>query len=36
MIEVFKTINQYAPPLMDNFFIFLENTHNLGYIRLHQ
>ena len=29
MIEVFKIINRYAPPIMDNFFIFRENTHNL-------
>ena len=29
MIEVFKIINEYAPPIMDNFFIFRENTHNL-------
>ena len=29
MIEVFKIINGYAPPIMDNFFIFRENTHNI-------
>ena len=29
MIEVFKIINGCAPPIMDNFFIFRENTHNL-------
>ena len=29
MIEVFKIINGYAPPIMDNFFTFRENTHNL-------
>ena len=29
MIEVYKIINGYAPPIMDNFFIFRENTHNL-------
>ena len=29
MIEVFKIINEYAPPNMDNIFIFRENTHNL-------
>ena len=29
MIEVFKIINRYAPPIMDNFFIFKENTHSL-------
>ena len=29
MIEVFKILNGYAPPVMDNFFIFRKNTHNL-------
>ena len=29
MIEVFKIINGYAPLIIDNFFIFRENTHNL-------
>ena len=29
MIEVFKKINGYAPPIMDNFFIFRENKRNL-------
>ena len=29
MIEVFKIINRYAPPVMDNFFMFRGNTHNL-------
>ena len=29
MIEVFKMINGYAPPIMYYFFIFKENTHNL-------
>ena len=29
MIDVYKIINGYAPPIMDNFFIFRENTHNL-------
>ena len=29
MIEVFKIIDGYAPPIMDNFFIFREDTHNL-------
>ena len=28
MIEVFKKINGYAPPIMNSFFIFRENTHN--------
>ena len=28
MIEVYKIINGYAPPIMDNFFIFRENTRN--------
>ena len=29
MTDVFKMINGYDPPIMDNFFIFRENTHNL-------
>ena len=29
MTEVVKIINGYAPPIMGNFFIFRENTHNL-------
>ena len=29
MIEVYKIINGYAPPIMGNFFIFRENTNNL-------
>ena len=29
MIEVCKILNGYAPPVMDSFFIFRENTHNL-------
>ena len=29
MIEIFKIINGYAPPIMDKFLIFRENTHNL-------
>ena len=29
MTEVYKIINRYAPPIMDNFLIFRENTHNL-------
>ena len=29
MTDVFKIINGYDPPIMDNFFIFRENTHNL-------
>ena len=28
MTEVFKMINGYAPPILANFFIFRENTHN--------
>ena len=28
MIEVYKIINGYAPPITDNFFIFRENKHN--------
>ena len=29
MIEVYKITNGYAPPIMDNFFIFRENARNL-------
>ena len=29
MIEAFKIITGYAPPIMNNFFIFRANTHNL-------
>ena len=29
MTEVYKIINGYAPPIIDNFFMFRENTHNL-------
>ena len=28
MVEVFKLINGFAPPIMENFFLFCENTHN--------
>ena len=34
MIEVFKIINGYAPPIMDKFFIFRENTNNLRYFQV--
>ena len=27
MAEVFKIINGLTPPVMDNFFIFCDNTH---------
>ena len=29
MTEVYKIINGYAPPIMENFFKFRENTYNL-------
>ena len=29
MIEVFEILKGYTPPIMDNFLIFGENTHNL-------
>ena len=29
MTEVFKMINGCAPPIIDNCFLFRENTHNL-------
>ena len=28
VVEVFKLINGFAPPVMEDFFLFLENTHN--------
>ena len=34
MIEVYKIINGYAPPIMDNLFIFRENTHNLRNLQI--
>ena len=29
MVEVFKIINGFAPPVMEDFFLFSENTHNI-------
>ena len=29
MAEVFKIINGFAPPIMEDFFLFRENTHNI-------
>ena len=29
MVEVFKIINGFAPPIMDDFLLFGENTHNI-------
>ena len=29
MVEVFKIINDSAPPVMEDFFLFRENTHNI-------
>ena len=29
MVEVFKIINGFAPPIIENFFLFRENTHNI-------
>ena len=29
MIEVFKIINDFAPPIMEDFFLFCENTQNI-------
>ena len=29
MGEVFKIINSFAPPVMEDFFLFRENTHNI-------
>ena len=29
MVEVFKIINGFAPPVKENFLLFRENTHNI-------
>ena len=29
MVEVFKIINGFAPPMIEDFFLFCENTHNI-------
>ena len=29
MVEVFKIINGFAPPIMEDFFLFRDNTHNI-------
>ena len=29
MVEVFKIINGFAPPVMEDFFLFCENAHNI-------
>ena len=29
MVEVFKIINGFAPTIMEDFFLFRENTHNI-------
>ena len=29
MVEVVKIINGFAPPIMEDFFLFRENTHNI-------
>ena len=29
MVQVFKIINGFAPPFMEGFFLFRENTHNI-------
>ena len=30
MIEIYKIINQFAPPIMKSLFVFRENTHNIS------
>ena len=30
MTELFRIINRLSPPIMDNFFTFHENAHNIG------
>ena len=34
MVEVFKIINDFAPPIMEDFFLFPENTHNMRNIQI--
>ena len=34
MIEFYKIINGYAPPITDDFFIIIENTHNLRNVQI--
>ena len=29
MVEVFKIVNGFVPPTMEDFFLFRENTHNI-------
>ena len=29
MVEVFKIINGFAPPMIEDFFLFCENIHNI-------
>ena len=29
MVEVFKIINGFAPPIIEDFFLFCENTHDI-------
>ena len=29
MIEVFKMINGFTPPIMEDFFLYRENSHNV-------
>ena len=29
MVEVFKMINGFSPSIMEDFFLFYENTHNI-------
>ena len=33
MIEIFKIIREYAPPIMDDLLIFTKNTHNIRYFQ---
>ena len=34
MVELFKLINGFAPPIMEDFFLFRENTHNIRNIEI--
>ena len=34
MVEVFKIVNGFVPPTMEDFFLFHENTHNIQNIQI--
>ena len=34
MVEVIKIINGFAAPVMEDFFLFRENTHNIWNVKI--